>query len=226
MDEPRLAGGEGGLIYRWRAARPDDPPVILLHGRTGDESVMWVVAEALPSKGLMVAPRAPFPSAEGGYSWEEPLPPGRPSFDEFGPAVAAVGALLDRLEVERGLDRSRMILVGFSQGAGLAFAVARDERMRPQGVVALAGFLPEGDVSHLGRIPIFWGHGTLDRLVPIGQARADVARLRQIGASVQLCEADVEHRVGVECMRGLKQWWQARFSGDGPRPKDDRGIPV
>ncbi len=219
MSDPRLAGGEGVLFYRWRAAtEPGDPPVVLLHGRTGDESVMWVVAEALPSKGLTIAPRAPFPSADGGYSWEEPLPAGKATFDEFGPAVAAVTTLLDRLEIERGLDRARMILVGFSQGAALAFAAARDERIRPQGIVALAGFLPDGDAAHLRGVPIFWGHGTLDTLVPIEQARSDVERLHRIGASVQFCEADVERRVGVECMRGINQWWQNHFSGSRSRP--------
>jgi phospholipase/carboxylesterase len=218
MDDPRLSGGDGVLIYRWREAmEADDPAVMLLHGRTGDETVMWVVAEALPSRGLMVAPRAPFVSTNGGYSWEEPPPTGKATFEGFEPSVSALEALLDRLEDERGLDRRRLILVGFSQGTALAFAVARDERTRPQGIVALAGFLPDGNVGHLRDVPIFWGHGTLDTKVPIERARADVERLRRVGTSVQFCEAEVEHRVGVECMRGLRQWWQARFSHGGSR---------
>jgi phospholipase/carboxylesterase len=218
MSDPRLAGGETVLVYRWQTAtEPGDPPVVLLHGRTGDESVMWVVAEALPSNGLTIAPRAPFPSPGGGYSWEEPLPDGKTTVEEFESAVIDLKMLIDKLEIERDLDRARMILVGFSQGAALAFAAARDESLRPQGIIALAGFLPEGDAAHLRGIPIFWGHGTLDTLVPIEQARSDVERLHRIGASVQFCEADIEHRVGVECMRGLKQWWRDRFSGSGSR---------
>lgn len=220
--DPRLAGGNGVLIYRWRAAaNPVDPAVVLLHGRTGDESVMWIVAEGLPSKGLMIAPRGPYPADEGGFSWAEPTPDGKGSFDDLGHAVAALGVLLDRLELERGFDRGRMILVGFSQGAALAFAAARVERLRPQGIVALAGFLPEGDLAVLRGIPVFWGHGTRDDLVPIAEARSDVDRLGQAGAMVQFCEADVEHRVGVECMRGLKQWWLSHFISRGsPRPGD------
>jgi phospholipase/carboxylesterase len=211
MSNPRLAGGGGGLVYRWRAAiDPDDPCAILLHGRTGDETVMWVVADALPSNGLMAAPRAPFPSPDGGYSWQEPHA-ARTTLDEFGPGVTALRGLLDTLADERSLDRGKLMLVGFSQGSALAFAAAREQAIRPLGIVALAGFLPDGDAAHLRGIPIFWGHGTRDTLVPIERARADVERLRQIGAEVQFCEADVDHRVGVECMRGLKHWWVGHF---------------
>jgi phospholipase/carboxylesterase len=216
MNDPRLAGGDGVLFYRWQAAtEPEDPPVVLLHGRTGDESVMWVVAEALPSAGLMIAPRGLFPSPDGGFSWSEPAPHRKPTFEELTPAVTALGVLVDKLELEGSLDRSRLILVGFSQGAALAFAAARDGRIRPKGIVALAGLLPEGDVTHLRQVPIFWGHGTRDKLVPIEEARFGAGRLRRAGAVVHFCEADVDHRVGVECMRGLKQWWLVHFSGSG-----------
>jgi phospholipase/carboxylesterase len=216
MSDPRLADGDGGLVYRWRAGTdPADPPVVLLHGWTGDENVMWVVAEALPSNGLMIAPRGPFPSPNGGYGWEESHTAEGTTFDDLQPGVTALKALLERLANERGFKRSRVILVGFSQGAALAFAAARDLAVRPQGIIALAGFLPDGDAANLGGLPVFWGHGTLDTRVPIERARSDVGRLRRVGAAVQFCEAEVDHRVGVECMRGLRRWWLAHFSQEG-----------
>jgi predicted esterase len=212
MVDPAPAGGEDEQIYRWRPGTdPAEPAVVLLHGRTGDETVMWVVAEALPTAGWMISPRAPFPTTDGGFSWSEPAHAGKSKFEDFDQGVAALRSLLDRLSDERGIDRRRMILVGFSQGAALAFAVARHGHLQPLGIVALAGFLPDGDPGPLRAIPIFWGHGTRDTRVPIETARVDVEKLRRAGASVQFCEADVEHRVGVECMRGLKQWWISHF---------------
>src|SRR3990172_1869384 len=213
MADPRLSGGNGLLFYRWRpAANPADPAVVLLHGRTGDESVMWIVADALPSMGLMIAPRGPFSVSEGGFSWVGPIAREKGTFEDLRSGVTALETLLDRLEVERGLDRDQMVLVGFSQGAALAFAPPKAERLRPRGIVALAGFLPRGDPAHLRGIPIFWGHGTQDTLVPIGMARSDVERLHEVDDSVQFCEADVGHRIGVDCMRGLNQWWLSHFS--------------
>jgi len=214
MTEPLNVAGEGGrLTYRFRPARPGIRlSVVLLHGLTGDERVMWVLESALPPGSLMVAPRGPFPAELGGYSWRRTEGGGWPAIEDFEEAVTALSGLLDDLEA-RGLDRSRLILVGFSQGAALAFAAACQPRSRPAGVVALAGFLPSGDVTCLARLPVFWVHGTADKLVPVARGRADADRLRSAGAHVLLCESDVGHKLGADCLRGLKAWIAETFPG-------------
>ena len=121
--------------------------------------------------------------------------------------------LVTRLEGRHGLDRGNLILLGFSQGAALAFAAAGDPRVRPAAVVAASGFLPTGTIQGLGGLPVYWGHGTRDDRVLITRARRDARRLRQAGADVTLCETDVGHKLGVECLRGLKIWLRQRFPG-------------
>ncbi|MGD8822778.1 MAG: hypothetical protein PVG63_06725, partial [Anaerolineales bacterium] len=60
-------------------------------------------------------------------------------------------------------------------------------------------------------VPVYWGHGTEDELIPIEHARHDVERLRTAGVDVSFCEAEVGHKVGVECTRGLKTWFEDHF---------------
>ena len=43
--------------------------LLLLHGFTGDENSMWVFASRLPQNSWLAAPRAPYPSPLGGFSW-------------------------------------------------------------------------------------------------------------------------------------------------------------
>ena len=200
-----------GLIYRMRPGLPAAAsPVLLLHGLGGDEDVMWVFESALPLRSIAVAPRALLPAAEGGYSWARKPADGFPSAADFEPAVEAIIDLLAGLRTEIGVGESEWVWMGFSQGAGLAFAGAARAAARVAGVVALAGFLPEGfDSSSLARLaslPVYWGHGTQDDQVPVEGARRDVARLRQAGVDVSYCEADVGHKLGAECLRGLSSW--------------------
>lgn len=207
-DEPQLVeGGPGRLAYRVRAGSdPHVPPILLIHGFGGDENVLWVVQSALPDGGFMAAPRGPYPAGIGGFAWraEDVGPTG--SISDLGTGVDALAGWVKVLTDDFGVDEKAAVLVGFSQGSALAFSAVALGAVHPFALVALAAYLPEGDLVRLRGIPVFWGHGTLDDKVPAQRAREDVARLEAAGAAVTYCEAEVGHKVGVECMRGLKRW--------------------
>jgi phospholipase/carboxylesterase len=203
----KLATTRGELIYRLQRPGPHGgPPVIMLHGLTGDEDVMWLLTSAFPSQGLIASPRGLFPAEEGGYSWVKPDVPGGGRFADFQDAVAAVMRLLAHLSAQFSLPARDFVLMGFSQGAALALTIARNG-FRPAGVATLAGYLPDGGLKNLDGLPVYWGHGSQDERVPVERARRDVARLRQSGAEVTYCEAPVGHKVGVECMHDLAAWF-------------------
>jgi phospholipase/carboxylesterase len=126
----------------------------------------------------------------------------------------AILPVVDELAAEDGLDRDEIILMGFSQGAAISFALAGLGMLVPRAIICLAGFLPQGDLSLFAGLPVFWGHGTQDELVPAERARMDVERLHKAGADVTYCEADVDHRLGIECTRGLKGWLKTLLKGE------------
>lgn len=206
-DTTHLQDKASGLIYRLRPAQDTSAPAFLLfHGLTGDENVMWVIESGLPGQGLAAAPRGLFEASDGGYSWVEEPQDQKASIEDFSAAVEAVSTWIDTLRSEHELQTDRTVHVGFSQGAALAFALAAAPGARPAAVVCLSGTLPRGELHALEGLPVFWGHGTQDETLPIDKAREGVGRLREIGAQVHFCEADVGHKVGVECMRGLRGW--------------------
>lgn len=199
----------GGVPYLLREGRREDGRLILLlHGYTGDERVMWALAHTLPETATVASLRGLYPAAMGGYQWAEKHGGLEAGVEDFQAAAAAVRAVEEALSEASSMSDGVLYLVGFSQGAAVAFAAAALETLRPQGIVSLAGFLPTGDVQGLRGMRVFWGHGRRDELVPIERARADVERLRLGGAQVHFCEADVGHKLGAECTRGLVQWFQ------------------
>lgn len=210
MDEPLLGEvPENGMIYRFLPAqRPETPATIMLHGLSGDENSMWVLQHALPAAGLIVAPRGVFPLSEGGFSWIDGPIQGWPTAPQFMPALGALEALFRHLQAEGNLKRERVLWMGFSQGAALAFCAANHSPMMSAGVIAAAGFLPEGEFRGLKGLPVFWGHGSLDAWIPISRAEQDTQRLREVGARVHFCQAEAGHKMGVECLQGLRLWFR------------------
>jgi predicted esterase len=46
--------------------------------------------------------------------------------------------------------------------------------------------------------------------VPVERARRDVEILRAASVDVAYCEAEVGHKLGIDCLHGLKTWLEAR----------------
>lgn len=202
-----------GLLYRIRPGiDPTQPLVIMLHGWTGDEKGMWVFEKVLPETWWIAAFRGLYPSPTGGFSWTAETPSDDPRLSDYVSSVSALQHTIVDIDGRFKLQRDCVVLMGFSQGAAVAFAVPALTDWKPAAIVSLAGFMTRDTSFKAAGLPVFWGHGIRDEIVPIHLARAIVERLRSLGAQVQYCEADVGHKAGLECARGLKFWLQRTLS--------------
>lgn len=216
-----VGSDQAPLAFRLRL--PEDnvvAPIVMLHGLGGDENAMWALESALPRRGLVVAPRAPHVQRQGGYLWNPSIRTWPPLVSEFAEGVGLLEGLLENLEEKYEFQRERMILMGFSNGTAMSFAAAMTPiSPPPAGIVAISGHLPEGDLSPLKGIPVYWGHGTRDAFISIDVARLDAERLRQEAVPITFCEADVGHKLGAECMKGLRSWFRTEFPAPEVRDK-------
>lgn len=203
----------------FKERRPDregpSPVILMLHGWTGDEQAMWVFANRMPPDALLLAPRAPYPSPLGGYSWHAHQHKVWPWVDDFNPAIEALFQALEGGHFPEA-DTSRLALVGFSQGAALAYALALQHPQRVRALAGLSGFMPEGAEAlaryrPLEGMPVFTAHGSQDRLVPVERARAAVRILQEAGARVTYCEDDVGHKLGAGCFKGLENFLRSYY---------------
>lgn len=203
---------------RVRESTQSSPRLLLLiHGLTGDENVMWVFAQNLPDYYWMIAPRALYPSGmeQGGYSWYPPesVTENRPGMEQLRPAAQALMDMVDEYAASAGLDSDRLDLIGFSQGAALCSALAFLYPQRIRKVGMLAGFAPGGVESFLSRRPLdgksfFLAHGRRDETVGIEEARVAATILEEAGAQVTFCEDDVAHKVSVTCLRAMRDFFR------------------
>ena len=168
LPKPAAARPEAveGLSYRYLAPPPaaEPPPLaLLLHGMGGDERVMWIFSHQLPAHWLQVAPPAPLPAQPAGWAWLPRRPDEWPSLARFDDAAALLEGFLLGLPSWHRVDLSRTVVLGFSQGAATAFALALRLAARQaaaatgsptqpslRGLASLVGFMPEGALGSPG----------------------------------------------------------------------------
>ncbi|HSD82908.1 MAG TPA: alpha/beta fold hydrolase [Anaerolineae bacterium] len=207
---------ETGLIYRLRRGQPHSPLIVMLHGLSGDENVMWIFDHALPRAATVIAARALYASELGGYSWARSVV--RDDLDQvdYTAARAAVQALIAEVTRLYEVDPQRVIVMGFSQGAALSYTLSLAQPQLLRGVIALAGYLPEhaqpaGQHRAAAKAPkalphYLIIHGTQDEAVPIDRARQARSILESRGASVEYHEHHVGHRVSAQGMKEITRW--------------------
>lgn len=185
--------------------------MLLLHGHQGNENAMWILTRPLADDYYLMAPRAPMKVGDHQYSWHEISPqwPGISTYKEL------AGALLSRTEKwleGQNIMFSKLDVMGFSQGAIMAYALAFLYPKKMGKVAALAGVLPQGwqdelNVRSLSGRSFFVAHGTQDDIIPIKKAHQTAEWLKKNDAHVTFCEADIGHKLSANCFNGLGEFF-------------------
>ena len=116
---------------------------------------------------------------------------------------AAIERLIAR-EHERGIESSRIVLAGFSQGGAIALQAGLRHADRLAAVVALSTYLALEDSlateasSANKATPIFMAHGTEDPVVPLRLAELSRATLEARGYAVEWHTWPMPHGVCAE----------------------------
>jgi len=123
----------------------------------------------------------------------------------------AVEALIAR-EHQRGIASHRIVLAGFSQGGAVVLYTGLQYRERLAGIMALSTYLPIGEGFDLdisaanARVPIFYGHGTQDPVVPIQLGEYTRNALTTRGCAIVWHSYPMLHVVCLEEIAHLRAW--------------------
>ncbi len=202
-----------GLVHRVHVPEGPGPfpTLVMIHGFQGNEDVTWIFARNVSPAWIIVTPRAPFPAA-GSFSWAKHDEHDYADSATLQDGLAALTHFVEWLPDYYPVDRSRLVLLGFSQGAAMSYAYGVSHPVL--GIAALCGFIPAPEelrLSAFKNLPILILHGTKDLTIPVEVARKDRDRLVEAGAHVTYLESDVGHKVSTDGMRTLKQWLAERL---------------
>ena len=122
-------------------------------------------------------------------------------------------------ERSRGVDASRIVLAGFSQGGAIALQTALRHPDRLGGVIALSTYLtlePTLDAEAAAanrKTPILMVHGTQDPVVPLRLAEASRKALEARGYSVEWHAWPMQHSLCAEEVAEIGEFLARAFGG-------------
>ena len=121
-------------------------------------------------------------------------------------------------EIEKGIEASRIILAGFSQGGAIALYNGLRQSRSLAGILALSTYLPLPDslgseISAANRTtPILQMHGNFDPVIPLQTAKNTLNLLKQNDLNVSWQEYAMQHSVCPQQITDIADWIKLRLA--------------
>ena len=124
-------------------------------------------------------------------------------------SAVSVHALIDR-EIERGVDSSRIIVAGFSQGGAVSFEAGLTYPKPLAGIMALSTYFATADSIKINPIqigmPILVCHGSMDPVVAEALGKKSLATLKNLGFEPEYNSYPMEHSLCPQQIVDIADW--------------------
>lgn len=223
METEKLA-----LVHRTRmpaaATTVERPPLLLLlHGYGSNEDDLFGLAPYLDARFLVVSARAPHTLQAGSYAWFNLAFTERgivADAEEATASLSVASKFIEELNGTYDFDAGRIYLMGFSQGAMMALALALTQPEKVAAVVAMSGRLPAQVVSQMAApdaltgLPVFVAHGIYDPMIPLQDGRDARDTLAKLPVALTYREYPMAHEVTLESLGDISSWLRERLEED------------
>ncbi len=196
------------------------PTVVALHGWGASAMDLLGLAPYLAGgRFLVLCPQGRIEVPLGpmiGYGWF-PLTMGTPPDPSaFAAGVDDVTRFIDAAQRRYAIDRNKLVVLGFSQGGVIAYAVALRDPARCAGLVALSSWLPGPLAQPLGagtsaQLSVLVHHGERDELIDVARGRESVEHLRGLHVAVTYREFDMGHEINADSLADLSTWLEDKI---------------
>lgn len=198
-----LDSARDGFIFvpRGNSERAPAPLLVLLHGATQRSRLFERITPLADSLGVVIVA----PDSRD-ITWDAIR-------DDFGADVAFINHAITRAFDRAYVDRCRVVIGGFSDGASYGLSLGIRNARLLAGVVAFSpGFvIPVARGETLGKLPLFVRHGRNDEILPIDRtSRRLVPMLRDAGFDVNYAEFDGPHTMLPAHARAALEWVKRR----------------
>lgn len=189
----------------------DAPPLLLLHGTGGDERDLLPLAQSLSPGSAVLSPRGDV-NEHGQLRFFRRFAEGVFDLDDVRRRTLALGEFVSTATRHYGIDASRLIALGFSNGANIAATLLQ---LRPEvlaGGVLLRAMVVLNEPAQPGSLRgkrILLSNGTADPIVPNDHPVRLAELLRAGGAEVTLRQHPGSHGLVSADVTSARDWLRA-----------------
>ncbi len=192
------------------------PIIIMLHGYGSNESDLFDLSKALDERFMVFSLRAPNPVSSG-YAWYHldflPNQQFKYSYPEAVESRTKILSFISNACAAYGADSSQVFLMGFSQGAIMAYDIALASPGKIKGVLALSGRMMEEskalktDWKKAVNVKFFIAHGNSDNVIKIsdGEKASEFLKTKKV-TDLTYNTYEMPHSLNGKELNDMKQW--------------------
>ncbi|HZB10173.1 MAG TPA: alpha/beta hydrolase [Rubrobacter sp.] len=197
-----------GFAHRYLPGEDESSPtLLLLHGTGGNEEDLVPLGEALFPGAAFLSPRGKV-SEYGAPRFFRRLAEGIFDHEDLLFRTHELAEFVKAASEEYGFDPSKVVAVGYSNGANVAASTILLHPGLLRAAVLFRAMVPfEPDLTpDLSGMPVFLAAGRMDRMIPPDNTQRLADILLEAGADVDLRWRDTGHPLTYEEVGEAKAW--------------------
>lgn len=197
------------FIHRFEPGDPARPVLLALHGTGGDESDLVPLARAIDPRAAVLSPRGKV-LEQGMPRFFRRLAEGVFDLEDLRLRTGELADFLDAAAAAYAFDRSRMVAVGYSNGANIAASLLLSRANAFAGAILLRPMVPfePGRPVALAGAKILVSASRQDAIVPPASTERLVELLAAGGAEVTTRWYPTGHGLSPQEIRDAAAWYR------------------
>jgi phospholipase/carboxylesterase len=194
----------------------EHPPVlIMLHGVGSNESDLFSFANRIDKQFTVISIQAPYQYGNNGFSWYSvSFPNGKPLIDNDQAEKSRVNLIkfIDQITEKHTIDTNNIYLMGFSQGAIMAFSVGLTRPDKVTGIACFSGRVLKqtkgyiADKKELSNLKVLVVHSTNDPVLNYQYAVESTNLLELNNIQYDFITDSVGHSISLQSLERFNAW--------------------
>jgi phospholipase/carboxylesterase len=186
------------------------PALFVMHGMGSNEQDMLSLVHGMEDSFFIFSIRGHLIQGPG-FAYFTIQGFGKPHREVFDEALNRLAKFIDTVSMKEEIDREKLFLMGFSQGAIVSMTLALTLGDKIKGVVALSGYIPqfvkeEYTINPGKHVSVFISHGEYDQVLPYEWGKESAEYFTELGIPVSFHSYQEGHTVSLNNLRDFQSW--------------------